>query len=185
MEIIKLSQQAVKKAKEYILNGKIVAFPTDTVYGFMADASNKKAVLKIFKIKNRPLKKPLALFVKNLKDAQGLAFVSLRQEKILKKHWPGKYTFVLKRKPKQKLYGVDKKTIALRIPKYMPLNALLGKPLVQSSANISGKPVMKSAKDIFIFFEKRKYKPDLIVDGGIKRGKPSKIFGLNILTRLR
>ena len=77
--------------------------PTDTVYGFLADAENKKAVDKIYKIKKRPKSKPLAVFVKDFKMAKELAEINENQEKILKNKWPGKYTFVLERK-KARLY---------------------------------------------------------------------------------
>ena len=58
--------------------------PTDTVYGLVADATNKKAVEKIFKIKKRPRSKPLAVFVKDIKMAKELAEIDERQEEILK-----------------------------------------------------------------------------------------------------
>ena len=130
MDFSKNSKDPLNKSAEFILQGGVIIFPTDTVYGFLADASNKKAVEKIYKIKKRPKQKPLAVFVKDFKIAKELAEINKEQEKILKKKWPGKYTFVLRRKftevrPPRKLYGVDKKTIALRIPKYNFLNLIL------------------------------------------------------------
>ena len=117
----------MNKALLTFKNGGVVICPTDTVYGFLADATNKKAVDKIFKIKKRPKLKPLPIFVKDIKMAKELAEINKEQEKILKKYWPGKYTFILKRKPNIKLYGVHKNTIAIRIPKYKFLNNLLKK----------------------------------------------------------
>src|SRR5882672_5112970 len=109
MEIIKQSQKALTRALFVLKNGGVVICPTDTVYGFLADAGNKKAVDKIYKIKKRPKSKPLPVFVANMKMAREVAEINARQEKILKKRWPGKYTFVLKKKN-------SKGTIALRIP---------------------------------------------------------------------
>src|SRR3989344_3653303 len=120
MEIIKPSSKALNEAVLFLKKGGVVICPTDTVYGFLADAQNKKAVAKIFKIKNRPKSKPLSLFVKDFKMAESLAEVDGRQAKILTlrlrsgqgKFWPGKYTFVLKRKAGATLYGVYKNLLS-------------------------------------------------------------------------
>jgi L-threonylcarbamoyladenylate synthase len=172
MDFLKNSKNAVNKAVEAINRGEVIVFPTDTVYGFLADAEDKKAVNKIYKIKKRPKSKPLPVFVKDLKMAKELAEISENQEKILKKHWPGKYTFVLNKKD-------SKKTIALRIPKYKPLNDLLkktNKPLVQTSVNISGKKELNKISEIILEFEK---KDIFIADAGnLKKSKPSKILDL-------
>ena len=180
MEILKSSKGALQKTVEAIKNGKIVVCPTDTVYGFLADASNKKAVDKIYKIKKRPKSKPLPVFVKNLKMASEVAFINSKQSKTLKKLWPGRYTFILKRKPGMRLYGVHQKTIALRIPKYVFLQKLLkkiNKPLSQTSVNISGESVLDEIDDIIKQFGNQKI---FIIDGGdIKKGKPSKIIDMS------
>jgi L-threonylcarbamoyladenylate synthase len=182
MEVIKLGQKAINKAADVIKKGGVVVFPTDTVYGFIADAANKKAVGKIYKIKKRARSKPLPVFVKDIKIAQELANISKDQEKVLKKHWPGKYTFVLEIRKTAKLYGQDKKTIALRIPKYKFLNDLLkkiNKPLVQTSVNISGEPELKKIKEIIEKFKDNKNKPNLIINrGNLLKSKSSKIVDL-------
>jgi L-threonylcarbamoyladenylate synthase len=163
---------------KFLNNGGIVVFPTDTVYGFLADAENKKAVEKIFKIKKRAKSKPLAVFVKDIKMAKELAEISKDQENILKKYWPGKYTFVLKAKIKNSLITKNN-TIAIRIPNYKPLNNLLkkiNKPLAQTSVNISGEPELIKINDIIERFNKQDI---LLIDGGnLKKSKPSKIIDL-------
>jgi len=195
MEIIKINnKKVIRLALEALNNGGIVICPTDTVYGFLADASNKKAVGKIFKIKKRPKSKPLAVFVKDLKMAKELAEIDAKQEKILKAKWPGKYTFILQRKKTEDspplLYGVDKKTIALRIPKYKFLNNLLkkiNKPLAQTSVNISGQQPLTKISDILKIIG-RSDLPMIIIDAGdLKKVKPSTIIDLtaDTLTRLR
>lgn len=187
MQTIRVSDKnATSVAIEIIKEGGVVVCPTDTVYGFIADASNKKAVDKIFKIKKRAKSKPLPVFIKDIKMAKDLAEIDDRQEKILKKYWSGKYTFILKQNScdigsRTKLYGVDKKTIALRIPKYKFLNNLLkkiNKPLAQTSVNISGQPPLNKIKDIITSFESKKNKPDLIIYGGNLKSHPSKIIDL-------
>ncbi len=196
MQIVKKSQKNLNKAIEFLNNCGVVVCPTDTVYGFLALAENKKAVEKIYEIKKRPRSKPLPVFVKNIKMAQYLAEIGKDQEKILKQKWPGKYTFILKRKKsceigsRTRLYGVDKKTIALRIPKYKFLNDLLkkiDKPLAQTSVNISGKPPLIKINEIIKIFGSMPGL-DLIIDGGdLPKSNPSKIIDLTgkVLTRLR
>jgi L-threonylcarbamoyladenylate synthase len=182
MDFLKVSKSALNKAEEAINKGNVVVFPTDTVCGFLVDAKNKKAVGKIYKIKKRSKLKPLAVFVKDIKMAKDLAEISKKQEKILKKYWPGKYTFVLKKKN-------SKGTIALRVPKYKPLNDLLkkiNKPLAQTSVNVSGKETLFKTKDIKEQFKNQK---DLLFfdAGNLPKRKPSVIIDLTRdgLTRLR
>ncbi|MSU54828.1 MAG: hypothetical protein EXS48_03305 [Candidatus Staskawiczbacteria bacterium] len=86
MKIIKISSAAVATAAAILKKGGVVICPTDTVYGFLADASNKKAVAKIYNIKKRPKSKPLAVFVTDLKTAGELAQIDEEQNKILKKY---------------------------------------------------------------------------------------------------
>ena len=70
MEILQNSKKSLPKTAAILKKGGVVICPTDTVYGFLADATNKKAVDKIFKIKRRPKSKPLPIFVKDLKMAK-------------------------------------------------------------------------------------------------------------------
>jgi L-threonylcarbamoyladenylate synthase len=181
--IVKISSTALTKAVLFLKKGGVVICPTDTVYGFLADAKNKKAVDLIYKTKKRPKQKPLPVFVGTMKMAKQLADVDAKQEKVIKKYWPGKYTFVLKARkvPKvYKVYGVGKNTIALRIPKHPFLQKLLkaiNRPLVQTSVNISGDESLYKMEDIVKYFGNNKN--ILIIDGrNLKKSKPSKIIDL-------
>ncbi|HXK32150.1 MAG TPA: L-threonylcarbamoyladenylate synthase [Candidatus Paceibacterota bacterium] len=184
MEILNVSSNnysnIVRKSVEIVRKDGVVVFPTDTVYGLLADATNKKAVEKIFKIKGRQKGKWLPVFVKDLKSAKNISKIDKKQERFLRSVWPGKTTAVLKRKKGTKIYGVDKDTIALRIPNYALLNKLLeriNKPLAQTSANISGKKPLNDVKEIIKQFEKEK--PDLIISvGKLKSTKPSKVIDI-------
>ena len=178
----KLEQLKLKLVISLLRQGKVIIFPTDTVYIPVADATNKKAVKKVFQIKQRSQKNPLPLFVKDIKAARKLARIDKAQEKFLKTAWPGKVTVVLKRKRKKRLYGVDKKTIALRIPNFKPVNVLLkklNKPLVGTSANISGKLPSGNIKKVLWQFKGKKYLPDLVIDAGnLPKSKPSVVLDL-------
>ena len=79
MEILKQSPETLNKIIKILKSGGVVICPTDTVYGFLADAANKKAVDKIYKIKRRPKLKPLPVFVKNLTTAKEIAFIDKNQ----------------------------------------------------------------------------------------------------------
>jgi len=187
MEILRLNPKRIEREKlkmvtNLLKNGKIIIFPTDTIYGFLADATNKKAVNKIFRIKKRSFKKPLPLFVRDIKYLKKLAILNKEQERLLKL-MGNRVTVVLnRRKTKMKLYGVRKETIAIRIPEYPPLNFLLkeiGNPLVQSSVNISGRPPLNNIKEIIREFKNKSDKPDLIVKvPHLPRRKPSLILDL-------
>jgi len=178
MERLKVSpknlDEILKKAMKVIRQGGVIVCPTDTVYGLIADAKNKKAVKKIFKIKKRKEEKPIPIFVRDLKMAKSLVLINKFQEKLLKKVWPGKVTVLLKAKkltkkifPKSIISSENK--IGLRTPNYKIINRLLrilNRPLTGTSANISGKPPSTKIKEILKQFKNQKYKPDLILDAG-------------------
>lgn len=183
MKILKSNHKNVyKTAIKAIKDGKVLICPTDTVYGLICDATNKKAVEKLFKIKKRPLKKPIPIFAKDLKMAKDLVVIGKKEENFLKKVWPGQVTIILKRKKKTKLFGVDKETIALRIPDYRLINLLLkriNRSLTGTSANLSGKPASGKIKETVSQFKNQKYQPDLVLDAGsLPKRLPSTIIDL-------
>lgn len=201
MRILKINQKNFKEVTEIVIEsikeGKVIIFPTDTVYIPVADATNKKAVRKVFQIKQRSQKTPFPIFVKDIKMAKKFAIIDKTQEKFLKTVWPGKVTVVLKRhrvtinfmrgkkKTKLRIYGVAKDTIALRIPDFKPVNFLSDKlkiPLIGTSANISGKPASGNLKKILSQFRNKKYRPDLVIDAGnLPNSKPSTVLELTTL----
>ena len=189
MEILKLNQgnyrEVFQKAVAAVKKGEVLVCPTDTVYGLLCDAANKKAVKKLFKIKKRSKNKPIPIFVRDIKMAKKLAKINSQQEKFLRKIWPGPVTVVLPIKGK-------KGTIGIRIPKHKWLLNLvkqLGCPLAESSANISGKPASTRIKEVLKQFTLRrgsgqgnqKYQPDLVIDvGDLRESKSSKVIDLTI-----
>jgi L-threonylcarbamoyladenylate synthase len=195
MSILKVGRRNFKKtvkvAAKSIKQGKVVICPTDTVYGLLADATNKEAVKKLLKIKKRRIQKSIPIFVKDLKTAKKFTFINQQQENFLKKVWPGKVTVVLKGKGKlSKVLFKNKKTIGLRIPDYKIINQLLfiiNRPLTGTSANISGKPSSTKIKEVISQFKNQpptKFgggQPDLIIDvGNLPKSKPSTVLDLTI-----
>lgn len=189
MNIIKIKKKNYKEilaiTLKSIKQGKVVICPTDTVYGLVANAVDRKAVEKVFRIKKREKTKSIPIFIEDLKMAKQLAKISKKQEEFLKKNWPGRVTVVLERKGKRKVYGVEKRTIALRIPDYQFINKLLGKtkrPLTGTSANLSGKPSSSSVENILKQFKDQKLLPDLVIDAGkLPKNKPSMVIDLTVL----
>jgi len=188
MKIIEIENKNLKAVEKEIvkaiLDEKVILSPTDTVYGLISLAKSKKAVQKIYKIKKRPKNKPLPLFIGSIKKAKEIAIINKKTESLLKIFWPGKITVILKRKKtKEKLYGILKKTVALRIPKFDFLQKILKdikSPLAETSANISSKKTFSNIDSILNQFDK-KNQPDIVLKLKkikIKKSKPSIIIDL-------
>lgn len=166
------SKNAADKAIEYLERGQVIVSPTDTVYGLLADATNDKAVEKVFEIKKRDKKKAIPIFVKDIQMARKYALMDKEMENFLQEIWPGRITVALNRKKNSglsKLLFGNKKTIGLRIPDHKLINQILAKfkkPLTGTSANISGQPSTTKIEEIFEYFEDEEIRPDLILNGG-------------------
>jgi len=172
----------ILEAVQELNKGKVVVCPTDTVYGLLADATQEEAVERVFEIKGREKGKALPVFVKDIEMAKELAYISTKQEKFLKEHWPGKVTVVLQSKQVlPKGLELDGK-IALRIPDYELLNDILKelkRPLTGTSANISGQPSCLSAQEVITQFKTREPQPDLVLDAGeLADSEPSTVVDI-------
>jgi L-threonylcarbamoyladenylate synthase len=125
--------------------GRLVAFPTETVYGLGGDATNDHAVAAIFAAKARPRFNPLIIHVSDLAEAEGLAVFNSAAHRAAAQFWPGPLTLVLPRQPAAGLSllasaGLD--TVAVRVPAHPVAQALLreaGRPIAAPSANRSGR----------------------------------------------
>ncbi|MBI2038320.1 MAG: threonylcarbamoyl-AMP synthase [Candidatus Nealsonbacteria bacterium] len=172
---VKIETMEIDLVVKAIKGGKVVLAPTDTVYGLICDATNKKAVEKIFKIKKRPKNKPVPVFVSDIEMAKKIAEIDAKQEKFLKTVWPGATTCVLTVKG-------GGGTIGIRIPKNNSLLNLvkqLGGPLAETSANISGNPASTKINEVLAQFEGQEEQPDLVIDGGdLPPAKPSTVIDL-------
>jgi len=161
------SPVVIEYAAKLIKNGEVVAFPTETVYGLGADATNANAVKKIFEAKGRPSDNPLIIHISNYDQIDEIAYVSDEVLNIAKKFWPGPLTIILKRKKKVPAIvtaGLD--TVAIRMPRNKIALELIEKaevPIAAPSANISGRPSGTTADEVYQDF---KGKIPLILDGG-------------------
>ena len=154
--------------------------PTDTVYGLLCDATNEKAVKKVFSIKGRKEGRALPIFVRDIVMAKELSFVV--KEELLDTYWPGKVTVVLKSRGVLPSIAGTAEKIGLRIPKYPLLDVILkkvGVPLTGTSANLSGRPSLSSVGEIVLEFKGKEYQPDIIIDAGVLPfSKPSSVVDL-------
>lgn len=152
-----------------IVNGGVVVFPTETVYGIGANALNEKSVDRIYKIKGRNKNNPLIVLVSDTNMLNSIVKdVNYIHRKLMKKFWPGALTIIFERKdvlPDNVTGGLD--TVAVRIPGNEIVLQLIRNanvPITAPSANISGKLSIVDAK---VAYEQLKDKVDYIVDGGI------------------
>lgn len=177
------SPKAVEKAIEFLQRGQVVVCPTDTVYGLIADATNDKAVQRIFNIKGREKGKPLPVFVKNVEMAKKYARIDKDTEGFLEEIWPGKITVALPSNDGSNLSPLvsgNKNTIGLRIPDNKIIKEILekfGKPITGTSANVAGLPSTVKIDELFKQFEDREMRPDLVLNGGdLPESNPSTII---------
>ena len=175
MSILKVSDKSIEKAIEYLKKGRVIVYPTETSYALGCDATNDDACKRIFEIKKRSEEKKLPVIVADLKMAKNYAKFNKDSLKLAKAFWPGPLTLVLENKKKVSPLVADEK-IALRVSSNKVARMLsrkLGKPIVATSANISGKTNCYSIKEVL----KQEVKADLYLDAGkLDRIIPSTIF---------
>jgi L-threonylcarbamoyladenylate synthase len=160
---------AITSAAELLRAGRLVAFPTETVYGLGGDATNERAVAEIFAVKGRPRFNPLIVHVSGLAEAEALAIFDERARKLVARFWPGPLTLVLRRRGDSGLSllasaGLD--TVAIRAPAHEVAQALLretGRPIAAPSANRSGRVSPTEAAHVA---EELGDHVSLILDGG-------------------
>lgn len=158
----------LEEAADALRKGEVVAFPTETVYGLGANATDPKAVRKIFDLKGRPTDNPLIVHLHSKSDIEKFADISNEAERtIIETLMPGPITVVLRRKENiTPLVSAGLETVGIRVPYHriaQKLIELSGVPVCAPSANISGKP---SATDPQTVVEEFGGKIPLIIDSG-------------------
>lgn len=169
--IVPATPSAIRNAAKLLAGGKLVAFPTETVYGLGANALDPRAVKKIFKAKGRPSDNPLIVHIATMKELEMVADrVPEVARKLMKKFWPGPLTFVLpKKKIVPSVVTAGGPTVAVRMPKHPVALGLIkaaGCPVAAPSANLAGKPSPTSAAHVAQDLGDR---IDCILDGGKTR----------------
>lgn len=167
--IFKNNNIDLKLIKEYLETGKIIIYPTDTVYGVGASIKSIDGIKKIYTSKNRDLKLPLIALISKKENINKVAYVNEKQKKIveilIEKYWPGPLTIILnKKKCVPEIMVSNGKTVGVRLPDLKLTRDIIegvGGVIPTTSANISGE---KSSKKLEEISEKFKEKADIIVE---------------------
>ncbi len=161
------SAEVLTEAAEIIRHGGLVVFPTETVYGLGADATNAGAAKAVYAAKGRPSDNPLIIHIARPEDAEPYAITNQTYYKLAKQFMPGPLTVILPRKetiPLEVTGGLD--TVAVRCPSHPVAHALIaaaGVPIAAPSANLSGRPSPTCAAHAI---EDLTGRVDMILDGG-------------------
>jgi L-threonylcarbamoyladenylate synthase len=178
-------QNVVEETVAVLKNGGLVIFPSDTVYGALVDATNEDAVRKLIAFKNRPVGKPISVFVDGFAMLKQHVKTTEKNDVVIKELLPGPFTIIL---PSQhnvsQLLESEGKTLGVRIPKYPLINELVktyGGPVTATSANLAGRSPHYSISSLLNELpEAKKNLIDLIVDAGqLSHNKPSTVLDLH------
>lgn len=157
----------IKKAARLIVDGKLVVFPTETVYGLGGNALLSEAAKHIYAAKGRPSDNPLIIHIADPDDAEKYAYTSDTYYKLASAFMPGPLTVIMPKReciPLSVTGGLS--TVAVRCPSHPVAHALIkeaGVPIAAPSANLSGKPSPTNAKYVLEDMDGR---VDMIIDGG-------------------
>lgn len=172
-------KRATEMIRSSILNGDIIAYPTDTYYGLGCDLFNIKAIKKLYYIRGLDEKRPLSIIFNDLKEISNYAILTDFAFQILKRSLPGAYTFILKAKRiVPRLMMSTTKEVGVRMPDHpVPsgITRLVEGPIINTSAKPPGEEVLSDPKDI-----ERRFRGSvaLVIDGGVVAGEPSTVVSL-------
>ena len=169
----------ISQVVEILKQGGVIAYPTDTTYGIGCSILNKKALERIYRIKQRERNKPLSFICADLAEISSYAQVSNFAFKTMKRLLPGPYTFVLEAsRIVPDLLMTRQKSVGIRVPDNPICLAIvreLGHPIVTTSANLSGEEPLG---DPFLLDEELGSQLDLVVDGGILTADVSSVVSM-------
>lgn len=173
--------ESVKIACQFLREGKVIAIPTDTVYGLAVDATNSHAVNRLYQLKKRAINKPIAIFLKDKNQIKKIFTDNNLLDKISEEYLPGKLTIVCKLRdnPQIKLANNlnlnDQNYLGFRIVESFFVKKLFeqfNSVLAVSSANLSGQKVAISADEIVDNFDEL----DLVISGKILDSQASTVI---------
>ena len=172
-------KRLIRMVVEILRGGGTIAYPTDTYYGIGCDILNKKAIQKVYQLKQRNKNKPFSFICSGLKNISHYAKVSNYAYKTMKRLLPGPYTFILEgSKLVPKIMLTKRKTAGIRVPNNSICLALveeLGNPIITTSATMPNGTIFYDPSLIHDFFQSR---IDIVIDGGTVPGNPSSVISL-------
>jgi tRNA threonylcarbamoyl adenosine modification protein (Sua5/YciO/YrdC/YwlC family) len=168
----------VQRAVAALLDGAVIAYPTDTVYGLGCDLTNKHAIDRLYAIKRMDRSHPLAFVCPDLSDIARYAIVDNQVYRVLRRFLPGPYTFVLQAtREVPKLVQMRRKTVGIRVPACEATRALareLGRPIVSSTACRPGEDPFVDPHEIDKAFKELA----LVLDAGAGGSIPTTVIDL-------
>jgi L-threonylcarbamoyladenylate synthase len=169
----------IEDVARIIIGGGVVVYPTETVYGLGASASNEQAILRVFKIKKRPLEKPIFLAVSSLDMLEKVADVSRSDLRLLDRLLPGPVSVLAKRRSTvPDVLTAMSPLVGIRFPDHEIALDIIDAtgPITSTSANITGHPSPVSASEVS---HEVAESADLVIDGGMcTYAKPSTLVDL-------
>jgi L-threonylcarbamoyladenylate synthase len=148
--------RAVEAAAQALARGGVVVFPTETVYGIGARPDDRAATERVFSAKRRPAGLNLPVLAASAEEALALAEPDPRAEAMARAFWPGPLTVVLRRSTRSRPWylGEREDTVGLRVPDHRVALAVLRAfgPVATTSANLSGRPPLRSRDDLLSTF---------------------------------
>jgi len=174
MKVKKITKRTLEEVADLLLEGGIVCFPTDTIYGLLSLATDKDAVERLFSIR-RPSNRPFLILIPGLEWVEEFGLLASKAHLLLMERF--NTTFIFYKKNSIPLFLTrGRKSLALRLPPYdshvFELLSLVNVPLVAPSANPEGEKPASNIKEAMEYFGD---KIDLYVDGGTLKAKPSTI----------
>jgi tRNA threonylcarbamoyl adenosine modification protein (Sua5/YciO/YrdC/YwlC family) len=162
-----------------LMDGGIIAYPTDTTYGIGCSIFNKKGIERIYMMKERDRRKPFSFICSSISEVSQYARVSNVGFKLLKRYLPGPYTFVLEAtRDVPDLLLTRQKTVGIRIPDNricLDLVSALGNPIITTSANLSGE---EPVGDPYLIESTFGSQLDFVIDGDILTTHVSSVVSL-------
>jgi len=172
-------QRLIDQVAQLLRRGGIIAYPTDTYYGIGCNIMNKKAIERIYQLRQRDKKKPFSFICSSLKNISHYAKVTNYAYKNMRRLLPGPYTFVLPgSKLVPKIMLTKRKTAGIRVPDNricMALVEALGNPIISTSAKDAEGAIFYDASLINEHFGNRL---DAVIDGGYVPGQPSSVVSI-------
>jgi tRNA threonylcarbamoyl adenosine modification protein (Sua5/YciO/YrdC/YwlC family) len=169
----------INNAVKVLKKGGVIIYPTDTFYGIGCDIMNKKAIERVYQIKQRDRKQPFSFICPDLKDISKYAKVSNFAYRNMKRLLPGPYTFVLSgSKMVPKIMLTKRRTAGIRVPDNIIATTIaseLGNPIISTSVTDNDGNALDDPTFIYDMFHKR---VDLVIDSGKVSGKPSSVISL-------
>ncbi|MDM8514856.1 L-threonylcarbamoyladenylate synthase [Desulfobacterales bacterium HSG16] len=173
-------ERLINKVIDVMKRGGVIAYPTDTYYGIGCDIMNKKAIQKVYQLKQRNKNKPFSFICSGLKNISDYAKVSNYAYKNMKRLLPGPYTFILDgSKLVPKIMLTNRKTAGIRVPDNTICLALvqaLENPILSTSATKPDGSIFYDPSFIYDYFGSR---IDMVIDGGPVVGQPSSVVSLS------